>query len=305
MTHTYILSDRLSNLATNQHYPEGALYVVATPIGNLADISLRALHVLNLVDLIACEDTRHTQILLNKYDIYKPLLAAHSHNENTAAQKIIKYLHQGKRIALVSDAGTPGIADPGARIVAKVRAENLPVIPLPGASAIMSALAVCGNLLLTSHGSFSFIGFLPNKAKQRESILHELACHPYPFILYEAPHRLQATLIALKNCLSTQRQLFIGRELTKYFEQTVLTTIAQALDWLAMQPQHQQGEFVLIVEGTGSHVKISYEANKILTLLMKELNPTTAVKITSAITGVSRQTLYNQALVLKNSKIEI
>ena len=299
-----IFSDRLSTLVTKQNYPQSTLYVVATPIGNLADISLRALHVLNLVDVIACEDTRHSKILLDRYGINKPLLAAHEHNEMLAAQKIIQYLHQGARVALISDAGTPGIADPGARIVAKVRAENFSVVPLPGASAILSALAVAGELLFASQGAFTFIGFLPSKARQREAALHALLHHPYPLVLYEAPHRLHATLTALERCFPGQRQLLIGRELTKQFECFQQTSIAQASVWLATHAQQIQGEFVLIVEGAdaGAASSLSIEADKLLALLLKEVGPATAAKVTAAITGVSRQTLYAQALALKESK---
>lgn len=298
-----ILSERLNAVVANQHYPHSTLYVVATPIGNLADISLRALHVLNLVDLIACEDTRHTKILLDRYSIRKPLLAAHEHNEQQAAQKIIQHLQQGARVALVSDAGTPGIADPGARIVAQVRAENLSVVPLPGASAMLSALAVSGDLLIASQGAFSFIGFLPNKAKQRETVLYELMPHPYPLVLYEAPHRLSATLNALVNCLPGQRRLLIGRELTKQFEQIQQITIEQIPMWLSVHAQHIQGEFVLIVEGADmSGTQSTYTADQLLGLLVKEVGPATAAKITANITGMPRQTLYAQALALKKSE---
>lgn len=295
----------LSTLAANQHYPVSALYVVATPIGNIADISLRALHVLELVDLIACEDTRHTAALLNRYGINKPLLAAHEHNERAAAEKILMHLREGARIALVSDAGTPGISDPGARIVTAVRNAQFPIIPLPGANAALSALAVSGTLLDSSAGAFSFIGFLSNKAQQREKELRLLALHPYPLVLYEAPHRMAATLAALAVCLP-DRQLLIGRELTKRFEQIVVCTTTQGPQWLEENAHHAQGEFVLLIEGASTTQVLSsttaYDTDQLLLALCAELPPAAAARIAVSLTGQPRRLLYARALALKGEE---
>jgi len=203
--------------ASHQHYPQGALFVVATPIGNLADITLRALHVLALVDAVACEDTRHTQQLLRAYGMDRPgaqLLAVHQHNEAEAAGAVIERLQQGQRIAYVSDAGTPAVSDPGARLVAAVRAAGLPVVPLPGASSITTALSAAG---MTQEGGFVFAGFLPSKAAERERAVLLLAAEPRAVVLLEAPHRIEA----LAGALATlgERPVTFGRELTKQFEE--------------------------------------------------------------------------------------
>ncbi|PKO60455.1 MAG: 16S rRNA (cytidine(1402)-2'-O)-methyltransferase, partial [Betaproteobacteria bacterium HGW-Betaproteobacteria-18] len=204
-----------------QNYPRGALYVVATPIGNLADISLRALYVLQLADLIACEDTRHTQTLLRAYGIDKPsvqLLALHQHNEAQAAQAVLERLRLGLRVAYVSDAGTPAISDPGARLVADVRQAGLPVLPLPGASSITTVLSVAGLTLDAQHpDGFVFAGFLPSKSGERNTAVQALAKEARTVVLLEAPHRIEALAAALA-VLGT-RALTVGRELTKQFEE--------------------------------------------------------------------------------------
>lgn len=292
--------EHLFTLAAAQHYPESTLYVVATPIGNVADISLRALHVLQLVDMIACEDKRNTATLLARYGIDKPLLAAHEHNEQAAAEKILTHLHQGARIAFVSDAGTPAISDPGVRIVTAVRAAGLRVIPLPGASAILTALSVAGSLLEAHGGAFSFIGFLPSKAKQKDTLLRMLANHPYALVMYEVPHRITATLTALSACLPPQRQLLIGRELTKCFEQIVTCTVAEGPGWVDANPNHMRGEFVLMVEGAGTEGVAAYDARQILSLLIAEMPPAKAARIAAALTDLPRQILYEQAIALKH-----
>lgn len=294
--------ENLFALATEQHYPDSTLYVVATPIGNAADISLRALHVLQLVDMIACEDKRNTSALLARYGVDKPLLAAHEHNEQAAAEKILTHLHQGARIALVSDAGTPAISDPGVRIVTAVRAAGLRVIPLPGASAILTALSVAGSLLGAHDGTFSFIGFLPSKAKQKDTLLRMLANHPYAVVMYEAPHRIAATLTALSECLPPQRQLLIGRELTKCFEQIVTCTVAEGPSWVAADSNHARGEFVLIVEGAADTQGLTaYDATQILSLLVAEMAPAKAARIAATLTDLPRQILYEQAIALKRN----
>jgi len=208
-----------------QHYPKATLYVVATPIGNLADISLRALHVLAIADAIACEDTRHTQPLLRTYGIAtgsdKPLLAVHEHNEVQAAEQVIARLQRGERVAFVSDAGTPAVSDPGARLVALVRAAGLRVVPLPGASSVITLLSVAG---ITQDTGFQFIGFLPTKAMERETAVLKLQALTGALVLLEAPHRIEAVAKAL--AVLGERHITIGRELTKQFEEIATVSAA-------------------------------------------------------------------------------
>ncbi len=241
----------LSELAQAQQYPAAALYVVATPIGNTADITLRALHVLGLVDRIAAEDTRNTGQLLSRYGISKPLLAVHEHNEREAAQRVIEHLRAGERVAYVSDAGTPGISDPGAKLVDAVRAAGFAVVPLPGASALATALSVAGDWA----GTFTFLGFLPTKAKQRTSALQSLASHSHAMVFYEAPHRVVETVQALADAFGGERRLLIARELTKLHEAVHCCTLAEGPAWLAADPNRQRGEFVLVVEGAPAQLQ--------------------------------------------------
>lgn len=294
-----------NTLAEGQSYPPGSLYVVATPIGNVADLSARALHVLAQVDAIACEDTRNTAHLLNRLGLHKPLLAAHQHNEMEAAQQIAARLAAGERIAYVSDAGTPGISDPGAKIVATARAAGARIIPLPGANAAITALSAAGDLLDAGGGRFTFVGFLPPKAKARETQLRQLAARPEAWILYEAPHRIAATLDALSAALPGDRRILIGRELTKLFEQLVVLRADAAPGWLAADAAHAKGEFVLVVEGAGedgaTEAGAAINAQHVLTLLLAELPAKRAAKLAAAITGVPTDTLYAAALAAKDA----
>ena len=287
--------------AGGQNYPPGALYVVATPIGNLADITLRALHVLGLAQVIACEDTRHTQALLRAYGIEKTgaqLLAVHQHNEAQAAQTVIERLRLGQRVAYVSDAGTPAISDPGARLVAAVRVASLPVIPLPGASSITTALSVAGIVEEgAQHGAFVFVGFLSAKASERASAIAALADEGRAVVLLEAPHRIEALASAL--AVLGSRALTIGRELTKQFEEITTLQASTFSDWLRLEPHRSRGEFVLVLHPVLVTAKIGAEQH-ILELLLAELPLKTAVKLTAEITGAARNTLYAAALALKN-----
>ena len=277
-----------------QHYPAGALYVVATPIGNLADITLRALHVLGLADAIACEDTRHTQPLLRACGIDgKTLIALHQHNEAEAAQGVIERLHAGQRVACVSDAGTPAVSDPGARLVAACRAAGLRVLPLPGASSVTTALSAAG---LAGDGSFVFEGFLPSKSGERASAVQALAQQTRAVVLLEAPHRIAALADAL--AALGQRPVTVARELTKQFEQIATLPCAELPAWLAADAQRQRGEFVLVLHpaeaATGED-----ESERVLKLLLAELPLKTAVKLAADITGAARNGLYERALALK------
>lgn len=281
-----------------QSYPPATLYVVATPIGNVADISLRALHVLSIVDAIACEDTRNTAQLLARYGLSKPLIAAHQHNEREAADKLIARLHAGERIALVSDAGTPGVSDPGARIVDAVRAAGLKVVPLPGASAAIAALSAAGIV----SDRFYFVGFLPAKGRQRESALRELKQVPATLVLYEAPHRIIDTIDALASIFEPTRQVVLARELSKLFEEIHRTTLAQAPAWLAADAHRQKGEFVVLIEGAGVDAdREANEAERILRILLAECPVKQAALLAAQITGQKKNALYERALQLKSA----
>ncbi len=283
--------------AGSQNNPASTLYVVATPIGNLADISLRALHVLAQVDTVACEDTRHTQQLLRAYGLERPgaqLLAVHQHNEAEAAQSVLARLGQGERVAYVSDAGTPAISDPGARLVATVRQAGYRVLPLPGASSVTTALSASG---MTGEHGFVFAGFLPSKAGERQQAVQALAQESRAVVLLEAPHRIEALAQALS--VLGERRVTLGRELTKQFEQ-IETLAAQDLPaWLAEKPDRQRGEFVLVLHDAPV-VASAGEGLRVLQVLLPELPLKTAVKLAAEITGESKNALYDQALALKN-----
>jgi 16S rRNA (cytidine1402-2'-O)-methyltransferase len=283
--------------AAGQQYPKGALYVLATPIGNLADITLRGLHVLQLADVIACEDTRHTQALLRAYGIDKgpaQWLAVHQHNEAQGAGSVIARLQAGARVAYASDAGTPAVSDPGARLVAAVRAAGLPVVPVPGASSITAILSVAG--AVDEGSAFLFVGFLPAKAGERDAAVQQLVHEARPIVLLEAPHRIEALARALSAL--GERAVTVGRELTKQFEEIAATTCAGLPAWLAGHPKRLQGEFVLVLHAM-PHAPAANEGVRVLELLLAELPVKTAVKLAAEITGAPRNELYQAALSLK------
>lgn len=285
-------------MAGQQHYPQGTLYMVATPIGNLADIGLRALHVLDLVDTIACEDTRHTAALLQGYGVHKPLLALHEHNEAEGAQTVLQRLRDGQRVAYVSDAGTPGVSDPGARLCAVVAAAGLRVVPLPGASSITALLSVAGT---GGHdGRFVFLGFLSTRAGERQREVQAIGADPRASVLLEAPHRIEA----LARDLATlgERPLTVGRELTKQFEEVAQMPARDFPVWLQAGPHRTRGEFVLLL-----HPEIAAPADggidaatlRTLDLLLAELPVKSAVKLCAEISGAPRNALYQAALARK------
>jgi 16S rRNA (cytidine1402-2'-O)-methyltransferase len=287
-----------NDAAGQQNHPASTLYVVATPIGNLADISLRALHVLQKVDVIACEDTRHTQQMLRAYGIDRPgsqLLAVHQHNEAEAAQTVITRLAQGERVAYVSDAGTPAISDPGARLAAAVRLAGYRVLPLPGASSVITVLSASG---MTGENGFVFTGFLPSKAGERQHAVQALAQETRAVVLLEAPHRIEALAQALG--VLGERRITVGRELTKQFEQIETVAAQDFAAWLAEKPDRQRGEFALVVHDAPA-AETSGEGLRVLQLLLPELPLKTAVKLAAEITGESKNVLYDQALELKKS----
>lgn len=276
-----------------------ALYVVATPLGNLGDITLRALEVLRDADAIACEDTRHTRRLLDHHDIQVPAFALHEHNEAGAAQKLIGLLATGKAVALVSDAGTPGISDPGARAVAAVRSAGYPVIPLPGANAAITALSAAG----MDDAQFLFVGFLPAKAMARRQQIERLKAIPALLVFYEAPHRIVETIADLAELLEPQRTLVVARELTKLFEQIASMALADAPAWLAEDPNRQRGEFVLLVSAAPPAQELPGEALRTLKLLLAELPLKQAVKLAAEISAQPKNALYQLALAWKDEKL--
>ncbi len=289
--------------AASQHYPQGALYVVATPIGNLADISLRALHVLDLVDCIACEDTRHTQALLRAYGIDKAgaqLMAVHQHNESEGAQAVVARLQQGRRVAYASDAGTPAISDPGGRLVAAVHRAGLRVVPLPGASSITTALSAAASLADGVHGgSFVFEGFLPGKAAERDSAIRGIAGQPRAVVLLEAPHRIEALARAL--AVLDMRPVTFARELTKQYEEIATVAARDAYAWLSAGAQRTRGEFVVVVHPAQQEIVAVDGGLRVLKLLLPEMPLKTAARLAAEITGGSKNKLYQAALAQKDS----
>jgi 16S rRNA (cytidine1402-2'-O)-methyltransferase len=287
--------------AGSQHYPQATLYVVATPIGNLADITLRALHVLQIVDAIACEDTRHTQSLLRAYGIERPaaqLLALHQHNETEAAQNVIARLAGGARVAYVSDAGTPGVSDPGARLVAAVREAGHRVLPLPGASSVTTLVGAAGLVAAGDPGSaFVFAGFLPSKAGERDAAVLALANEPRSVVLLEAPHRIEALARALASL--GERKITVGRELTKQFEE-IATVAASALpDWFGASRDRTRGEFALVLHPKPAVADDGVEGERVLRLLLAELPLKSAVRVAAEISGAPRNALYEAALRMR------
>jgi 16S rRNA (cytidine1402-2'-O)-methyltransferase len=271
-----------------------ALYVVPTPLGNMSDMTRRAEEILRTVPWVAAEDTRHSGPLLKQLGAVARTIPAHQHNEHEAAAKIIEKLRAGEAVALISDAGTPGISDPGARIVAAVRAAGCKVVPLPGPCAATTALS--GSGLLDEH--FLFYGFLPSKGGQRRQALEDLRDYPCALVFYEAPHRVLETVADLATVLG-ERTLVIGRELTKMFESIHSCPLGEALEWLKGDPNRQRGEFVLMVSGIPADAEDG-EGERVLKLLLADGLPVKqAAKLASAITGAAKNALYERALALK------
>lgn len=278
---------------------ECALYVVATPIGNLSDITLRALEVLGAADTVAAEDTRNTRHLLQHHGISDSrLLALHQHNERGAAEKIIALLQQGQTVALVTDAGTPAVSDPGAVLVDRVRSAGFRIIPIPGASAAIAALSASG--LCTPH--FLFYGFLPNKSAARRSVLQDLIGHPYTLVFYEAPHRILECAEDLHAVFGDEREIVFAREITKLFESIHRCKLGEALAWLNSDPNNLRGEFVLLVSGAPAQKEgLGIETERTLAALLEELPLKQAVQLAVKITGCNKNELYQRALSLKAS----
>lgn len=298
-TNSALSIDPIMQDVAHQVYPSSTLYVVATPIGNAGDITLRALNALALADVVACEDTRNTAQLLQRYGLHKELMAAHEHNEREAADKLVARLQAGQRIALVSDAGTPAVSDPGARIVEAVRNAGLRVMPLPGASAAIGALSASGLV----NDRFYFVGFLPAKGRQRETALMELKNVAASLVFYEAPHRIVETVDALVAVFGATRQVVFARELTKLFEEIHRCPLGQARAWLDGDANRQKGEFVVLVEGVAAQAEEDdAEAERILALLLAECPVKQAAALAAQITGKKKNALYERALQMKGER---
>ncbi|QWE14613.1 16S rRNA (cytidine(1402)-2'-O)-methyltransferase [Polynucleobacter sp. AP-Sving-400A-A2] len=289
-----------------QDLPAGALYMVATPIGNLGDITLRALHVLNSVDGIACEDTRHSAPLLQHFGIQKKCVALHEHNEITGAQTIIERLAQNERWAYISDAGTPGVSDPGARLVNAVEKAGFRIIPIPGASAVSTAISASGSVMLPSEGRFQFLGFWPNKAKERIALIQDIRSNSKTSIFFESPHQIRETLITLSKELEAERRVIVGRELTKKFEQLVTLTATDIPGWLE-KAESLRGEFIILVAGRQANADEAPEHSALL-LWANALSPYLGSKEIAAVLaqtlGLSKKEAYQVALDAKGQNEE-
>jgi 16S rRNA (cytidine1402-2'-O)-methyltransferase len=290
--------------ASAQHFPAATLYVVATPIGNLADFSLRAVHVLSLVDAVACEDTRVSAGLMRHLGLDKPLIPLHEHNEHSASARVLERLARGERVAYVSDAGTPAVSDPGAVLVAQARMAGHRVMPLPGASSVVTALSAAGDAggFDGGHG-FHFAGFLPAKGADRATALAAALRQTCATVLFEAPHRI-ANLFDLLAASAPQRPVTVCRELTKQFEQIQTLTGAELPAWLAADAQRLKGEFVLVLhapEPVSVEAGLPAAALKTLQILLRELPLKQAVGLAAELSGSPRNALYQHALQLKQA----
>lgn len=296
-------------MATLTQAPENStatLYVVATPIGNLEDLTPRAARILREVAVVAAEDTRRTATLLRHVGSGASMLVADEHHEQRAAQKIAAHLAAGQSVALVSDAGTPAISDPGGRVVAALRAEGWPVVAVPGACAAAAALSIAG--LTHAGGGWIFAGFLPTKTQERLRVLVDWkarAGDDLALVFYEAPHRIDETLAALAEAFGAEREILIGRELTKVFEQSVRLPLGEAVSWLASDVNHARGEFVLVIfppaEQKVAAVGLDDAAEKVVQTLVAAGLPTKQVaQVAQQLTGAPKDLLYQRALALKD-----
>ncbi|MFD1215317.1 MULTISPECIES: 16S rRNA (cytidine(1402)-2'-O)-methyltransferase [Microbulbifer] len=276
---------------------KAVLYVVATPIGNLADMVPRAVEILQCADLVAAEDTRHSQRLFSHFDIDTPLVAYHDHSDDQRTARLLEKLEAGQTVALISDAGTPLISDPGYRLVREARERGFQVVPIPGACAFVAALSAAG----LPSDRFSFEGFLPAKSQAREKALAKLAAEERTMIFYEAPHRVVDTLEAMRGVFGSEREAVIARELSKAFETIRLMPLAALVDWVRADRNQQRGEIVLLVRGaeTGKDSELDEESRRVMQILMAELPPKRAAALAAEITGVNKKVLYNWSLTEK------
>ncbi|CUA81936.1 16S rRNA (cytidine(1402)-2'-O)-methyltransferase [Gulbenkiania indica] len=287
--------------SARESFCRGTLYVVATPIGNLADITLRALAALSAADVVCAEDTRVTGQLLKAYGIHaRRLVSLREHNERSMAEQVVAWLAEGKIVVQVSDAGTPAVSDPGARLAEVVHRAGHPVSPVPGASAVIAALSASG----VPDDRFAFYGFLPPKSGERRKVLTELVAAPHATVCYEAPHRLVDTLTDLVEVLGPERPVLLARELTKAFETLRQLPAGGLLDWVKGDPNQTRGEIVLVIAGVrpaaaSDMPALPEEALRVLRILAAELPTKQAATLTAEITGENRKALYDAALALK------
>jgi 16S rRNA (cytidine1402-2'-O)-methyltransferase len=269
----------------------GTLFVVATPIGNLADASPRSIEVLRAVDLIACEDTRTSATLLSRFGVATPTVALHAHNERAASGGLIEALRRGKSVALVTDAGTPGLSDPGAELVSRAHREGIRVSPVPGPSAAAAAFSAAG----FPGPQFLFAGFLPASGSARRNALEALDV-AWPVVLFEAPHRIADTLADLQERFGASREVVIGRELTKKFEELARLPLGGTAAWLASAPHRAQGEFVLVLAPGEAKGADMAQAERLVDALAGKLSPSDAAKLAAKLTGAPKSVLYKRAL---------
>jgi 16S rRNA (cytidine1402-2'-O)-methyltransferase len=294
---------RWKEIVTGEANRRGSLYVVATPIGNLADLSMRAIETLKSADVVAAEDTRVTRGLLAHFGIGTRLIAVHEHNERDAAAGIVKLLASGQSIALVSDAGTPGVSDPGAKVVRAVREAGFDVVPIPGACALAAAMSASG---MAEYG-FTFAGFLPAKSKERTARLNELAQRQEAIVFYEAPHRIVETIEAMRAVFGDGVSVLIAREITKKFEELHVTTLGGAGAWLLEDENRQRGEFVIVIENTSTGEDVEAKTaqtqalERTLAALCEELPLKQAVALAVKLTGEKRNVVYELALKMKEA----
>lgn len=297
--------NRLTERVAGQSWPQATLYVVATPIGNLGDLSLRAWQTLARCDVIAAEDTRASRALLDAWGVRTPLMAAHRHNEAGAAEAIVARLARGERVALISDAGAPAVSDPGARIVRAVREAGYGVVAIPGASAVITALMASG-VTSDENPAFVFAGFMPPKATARQKWLVRWCAVAAPVVMFESPHRLEAAVRDLLKVCGADRLLTLARELTKRFEQVVTLPLGQAAAWLADDAHHSQGEFVLIVHQSPvdqTAPEVDPQTLVLLDALLESVSVRDAARIAAKVTGVPRDALYALALARQRTAI--
>lgn len=273
-----------------------SLYIVATPIGNLSDMSQRAIEILQSVDVIAAEDTRHSGILLQHFAIKTPSISLHDHNEQQRSETLLERLQQGESVALISDAGTPLISDPGYKLVSLVREHGIPVVPIPGSCAVIAALSASG----LPSDRFTFEGFLPSKQGARQQALQLLVDENRTMIFYDAPRRVQNTLEDMVTVFGGERKACVARELTKLHETITTRPLAELLEWVSEDSNQRKGECVVLVEGIKEKKDSSEtEINRVLSLLLKELPVKKAAAITASLLEVSKNTAYDMALKLQ------
>jgi 16S rRNA (cytidine1402-2'-O)-methyltransferase len=274
----------------------GILFIVATPIGNLSDITFRAVEVLKSVDIILAEDTRHSNKLLLNLDISKPIRSFHEHNEREKIKDIIDEIYSGKSIALISDAGTPLISDPGYSLVAQAKKEGLRVVPIPGPSALITALSASG----LASDSFTFIGFLPSKKTARVMLLKSLINRTETVIFYESPKRILATLTYMHSIFGDSREVCLAKELTKAFETIQTDSIPNIIKYLTSDQSHQKGEFVILISATDKIdiTEVEIQLNSLLPILCAEMGASKAAKLAAKITGIDKKQCYKRAIDL-------